>query len=104
MPPPAGIKPPTLWGTEARLRELFAGHEVKVSQQVFTFRYESSEHWIEVFKTYYGPTNRAFASLDPLKQADLQVDILDLLGSFNRGGNDTLIIPGEYLEAVITRA
>lgn len=104
MPPPAGIKPPTLWGTEARLRELFAGHEVKVSQQVFTFRYESSEHWIEVFKTYYGPTNRAFALLDPLKQADLQVDILDLLGSFNRGGNDTLIIPGEYLEAVITRA
>jgi hypothetical protein len=77
---------------------------MKVSQQVFTFRYESSEHWIEVFKTYYGPTNRAFASLDPPKQADLQADILDLLGSFNRGGNDTLIIPSEYLEAVITRA
>ncbi len=104
VPPPAGIKPPTLWGTEARLREMFAGHDVKVSQQTFTFRYESPEHWLEVFKTYYGPTNRAFAALDAPKQAALQADLLDLLGSFNRGGKGTLIVPGEYLEVVITKA
>jgi hypothetical protein len=59
MPPPAGIKPPTLGGNEAHLLELLAGHEVRVSQQIFTFHYESSEHWTEVFKTTTGrPTAR----------------------------------------------
>jgi hypothetical protein len=104
VPPPAGIRSPALWGTEARLRELFAGHRVKVSHQMFAFRYESAEHWLQIFKTYYGPTNRAFAALDVSKQAALQADLMDLLGSFNRGGKDTLIVPGEYLEAVITKA
>ena len=104
VPPPAGIRSPALWGTEARLRELFGGHRVKVSHQVFAFRYESADHWLQVFKTYYGPTNRAFAALDAPKQAALQADLTDLLGSFNRGGKDTLIVPSKYLEAVITKA
>ena len=104
MPAPAGIKPPTLWGTDARLHELFAGHEIDFSQQTFTFRYESPEHWLDVFRTYYGPTNRAFASLDAEKQSALEADILDLLDKSNWGGSDTLIIPGEYLEVVIAKS
>jgi len=103
MPPPAGLKPPTLWGTELRLRELFAGQEIDISPQTFTFRYESPEHWLDVFRTYYGPTNRAFASLDAEKQSALQADILDLLYKSNWGGSGTLVIPGEYLEVVITK-
>jgi ubiquinone/menaquinone biosynthesis C-methylase UbiE len=104
LPPPSGVKPPTLWGTEARLRELFAGHEITISQQTFTFRYKSPEHWLDVFRTYYGPTNRAFASLDGEKQSVLEAEILDLLDRSNHGGSGTLIIPGEYLEVVITKA
>lgn len=102
-PPPSGIKPPALWGTAARLRELFPGHDINMSEQVFTFRYESPEHWLHVFRSYYGPTNRAFAALDAEKQAGLEADILDLLEKLNwdRGGN--LIIPGEYLEVVIAK-
>jgi ubiquinone/menaquinone biosynthesis C-methylase UbiE len=103
MPPPAAIKPPTLWGTEPRLRELFAGYEIDISPQTFMFRYESPEHWLDVFRTYYGPTNRAFASLDTEKQSALEADILHLLDKSNCGGNGTLIIPGEYLEVVITK-
>jgi ubiquinone/menaquinone biosynthesis C-methylase UbiE len=104
VPPPAGIRSPALWGTEGHLRDLFGGHRVKVSHQVFAFRYESADHWLQVFKTYYGPTNRAFAALDAPKQVALQADLIDLLGSFNRGGRDTLIVPSEYIEAVITKA
>jgi ubiquinone/menaquinone biosynthesis C-methylase UbiE len=104
MPPPAGINPPTLWGTEARLRDLFPGHEINLTQQTFTFRYVSPQHWLEVFRTYYGPTNRAFASLDSENQMALEADILDLLERFNWGGSDTLIIPGDYLEVVITKS
>jgi ubiquinone/menaquinone biosynthesis C-methylase UbiE len=103
MPPPAGVKSPALWGTEARLEELFAGHQVKATKQVFNFRYKSADHWLEVFKTYYGPTNRAFAALDAAKQAALHADIAELLGRMNRGGKDTLIVPSEYLEIVVTK-
>ena len=103
VPPPAGVKPPPLWGTEARLAELFPGHEVEASKQVFNFRYRSPAHWLEIFRTYYGPTNRAFAALDAPKQAALEAEILALLERMNRGGKDTLIVPSEYLEIVVTK-
>jgi ubiquinone/menaquinone biosynthesis C-methylase UbiE len=102
VPPPAGVKSPALWGTEARLGELFPDHQVKASQQIFNFRYKSPAHWLEIFKTYYGPTNRAFAALDATKQAALEVDVVELLDRMNRGGRDTLIVPSEYLEVVVT--
>ncbi len=102
VPPPAGIKSPALWGTEARLAELFAGHSVKAQPQTFHFRYKSAEHWLEIFKTFYGPTNRAFAALEPAKQGALQADIMELLGRLNRGGKETLIVPSTYLEVVVT--
>ena len=102
-PLPLGIRPPTLWGTGARLRELFREHEIKSSVQTFTFRYESPEHWLDIFRSYYGPTNRAFAALDAEKAAALEADILDLLERSNWDRGDSLVIPGEYLEVVITR-
>lgn len=103
LPPPAGVKSPALWGSEARLAELFPSHRIKTTKQMFIFRYKSAQHWLDIFKTYYGPTNRAFAALDPAKQATLQADILDLLNRLNRGGNDSLVVPSEYLEAVLTK-
>ena len=103
-PPPAGVKSPALWGTEARLAELFPGHRVEASKQVFNFRYRSPDHWLGVFKTYYGPVNRAFAALDAPKQAALEADLVELLKRMNRGGEDTLIVPSEYLEVVVTKA
>ena len=102
-PPPAGTKPPTHWGTAARLSELFPDHEINIEEQVFTFRYKSPEHWLHVFRSYYGPTNRAFAALDAEKAAALEADILDLLEKSNWGQSASLVIPGNYLEVVITR-
>ena len=100
--PPAGIKSPALWGTEGRLGELFRGHQLKTSKQIFSFRYRSPRHWLEIFKTYYGPTNRAFAALDSAGQGALEAEIIELLERMNRGGKDTLIVPSEYLEVVVT--
>jgi ubiquinone/menaquinone biosynthesis C-methylase UbiE len=100
--PPAGIKSPALWGTEARLGELFRGHQVKTSKRIFSFRYRSPRHWLEIFKTYYGPTNRAFAALDAAGQGALEAEIIELLERMNRGGKDTLVVPSEYLEVVVT--
>jgi ubiquinone/menaquinone biosynthesis C-methylase UbiE len=102
VPPPAGVKSPALWGSEERLGELFAGHQIQVTTQIFNFRYKSADHWIEVFRKFYGPTHRAFAALDAPKQAALEADLRKLLAQLNRGKN-TLIVPGEYLEIVVTK-
>jgi len=102
VPPPAGVRSPALWGTEIHLRALFPGHTMRAARQVFTFRYRSADHWLEVFRSYYGPVNRAFAALDPNGQAALEADLRALLAQLNRGGTAALNVPGEYLQAVIT--
>ena len=105
LPPPAGAKSPALWGTRARLAELFDPHatSIKSAQRHFVFRYRSADHWLDVFKTFYGPVLKAFAALDAAKQGALEGDIRALIGQFNRSGDSTLVVPSEYLEIVITR-
>lgn len=103
VPPPAGLQPPSLWGTEDHVSELFPNDFVRASTQIFAFRYGSPEHWLEVFRTFYGPMNRAFSALNVDDQAKLEADILALLRRSNRGGAGTLIVPSEYLEVVVTK-
>jgi ubiquinone/menaquinone biosynthesis C-methylase UbiE len=105
MPPPSGTKSPALWGTRARLAELFEPHaaSVKSAQRHFVFRYRSPEHWLEIFRTYYGPLLKTFAALPPAAQADLERDLLGLIGQLNRSGDGSMVVPSEYLEVVVTR-
>jgi ubiquinone/menaquinone biosynthesis C-methylase UbiE len=105
VPPPAGAKSPALWGTRTRLNELFEPHasSIKSAQRNFVFRYRSAEHWIEIFKTYYGPLLKAFAALQPAGQSALERDLTALIQQFNRSGNDSMVVPSEYLEIVVTR-
>jgi len=103
LPPPAGVKSPALWGTSDHLGLLFPDCRIHAGKTYFNFRYRSPAHWLDVFKSYYGPTNRAFAALAPEGQAALGADIIELLKDFNRGGASSLIVPSEYLEAVITK-
>jgi SAM-dependent methyltransferase len=106
VPPAAGLKSPALWGTQARLQELFGAgaRALHIHSREFVFRYRSPQHWIEVFRTYYGPTNKAFAALDASGQAALQQDLLALMAARNRSGDATLVLPSEYLEVMIERA
>ena len=73
------------------------------SFDVVAFRYRSPEHWIEVFRAFYGPVHKAFAALDGEHQRALEADLLTLLRQSDRGGAAGLVVPGEYLETVITR-
>ncbi len=104
IPPAPGVKSPALWGTQARLEELFgaSAREIRATSREFSFRYRSPEHWIEVFRTYYGPMNKTFAALDADKQAAFNQDLLALMDSRNRSGDASLVLPSEYLEVVIT--
>ena len=105
VPPAAGVRSPALWGTNARLDELFgqAAQEIRITRRDFTFRYRSPSHWIEVFRTCYGPMNRTFAALDGQTQAALAQDLLNLIARRNRSRDGTLALQSEYLEVVIER-
>ena len=104
VPPPAGIQSPLLWGTDSHLRELFSGvSTIEHTLRQFVFRYRSPEHWVDVFRRFYGPTHTAFMKLDADQAADLEKELLALLRSRDRGGDRGLVVPAEYLEAVITK-
>ena len=105
LPPPAGVKSPALWGTEARINEMFGrrASSIVAERRAFVFRYRSPQHWLEVFKTYYGPLLKAFAALEPSAQPALARDLSALIEQFNRSGDGSMVVPSEYLEIVITR-
>jgi ubiquinone/menaquinone biosynthesis C-methylase UbiE len=105
MPPPAGVKSPALWGTGARITEFFGAQasSIQLEQRDFVFRYRSAQHWLDVFKTYYGPLLKTFGALDPRAQTALTDDLFALIKRFNRSGDKTMVVPSEYLEVVVTR-
>jgi SAM-dependent methyltransferase len=105
VPPPAGLRPPPQWGTEARLAELFgaAARDLRIQRREFSFRYRSPAHWLEVFRTWYGPLLRAFAALDGERQEALAADLVALVDRFNVAHDGTMVAQGAYLEAVIVR-
>ena len=105
LPPPQGVKSPALWGTRSRLEELFGAGaaEIQISQRKFAFRYRSAEHWMEIFRNYYGPMHKAFAALEPAQQVELDRDITDLIARFNVAEDGTVVVPSDYLEVVVIR-
>jgi ubiquinone/menaquinone biosynthesis C-methylase UbiE len=102
--PVAGVAPPSLWGTKARLDTLFGSQAVVAAEsRTFVFRYKSPAHWLEIFRDYYGPVLKAFASLAPEARTALEKDLLVLVDKHNVAKDGTMVLPSEYLEAVITR-
>ncbi len=104
IPPAAGLQSPALWGTDSHIAQLF-GHRaahIRSTRKHFNFRYRSTAHWLQVFRDFYGPTHKAFAALDQAKQDALARDITALLERCNVAGSSSLVVPGEYLESVIT--
>jgi ubiquinone/menaquinone biosynthesis C-methylase UbiE len=106
MPPPAGVKSPALWGTVDHCRELFKDSVFSMQPQhrEYSFRYLSPEHFIDVFRRYYGPTHKLYASLSADKAAAFTAELTELIGKFNRAEDGTMVVPSKYLELVITRA
>lgn len=105
VPPPAGLKSPGLWGTEDYLQQLFGAEaeHIHAERKIFNFRYASPAHWLQIFRDFYGPTHKAFASLDAAAAQGLEQDMLALVDRFNTGAAGTMVVPAEYLEVVITR-
>ena len=105
VPPPPGLKSPALWGTEPHIVSLFGAGaaDIQTARRIFNFRYRSPEHWLEIFRSFYGPVHKAFLALDEAKQASLEADLLALLERLNVSDRRSLVVPSEYLEVVITK-
>jgi ubiquinone/menaquinone biosynthesis C-methylase UbiE len=105
VPPPPGIKPPSLWGTEERIEELFGEgvSSLEMNRRIYNFRYPSVDHYIGWFRDYYGPTVRAFAALDSEGQEALTRDLKELFESRNVADDGTMVAPSDYLEVVAVR-
>ena len=104
VPTIPGVSSPLLWGTKAHLGQLFAdAAAIELTVRYFAFRYESPQHFVDVFRAFYGPVHKAFAALDAAGQSALEADMIALLRRADRGGAAGLVVPAEYLEAVITR-
>ena len=104
LPPPPGVRPPVLWGTEQRLRELF-GPEADISapRRTFRWRFPSAEHQVEFFATFYGPTTKALAALEADRAAGLKADMLEAARRFDVSDDDTMVLQMDYLEAIIKK-
>ena len=100
-----GLLPPTLWGTEERLEELLgdATERIELFHRSFIFRYPSVDHYLGILREHLGPTRETFRSLDPEGRESLTRDVVNLIGRFNRSGDETVILPSDYVEVVASR-
>jgi hypothetical protein len=105
IPPPApGMTSPMLWGDRAHLDTLFGGAgTIAAERRSFVFRYRSPDQWLEVFKEYYGPMVKALAAIDAAARTSLLADLGEIANKFNVSGDGTAVMPGDYLEVVVTK-
>ncbi|MDJ0613168.1 MAG: class I SAM-dependent methyltransferase [Rhizobiaceae bacterium] len=101
--PPAGVKSPAFWGSREWIEETFVP-EVQIAAfrlKNFMFRYRSADHFLEYFRTFYGPMQKAFDALDTNDQAALHTDIITLVEKYNISTNGSVRIPSEYAEIIV---
>jgi SAM-dependent methyltransferase len=106
VPPPPGFTPPVLWGVEGHVRELFGDgvtelrFERKASRQPF----RSIDHYLEIFRNYFGPIKLAFDRVGPDGEAALEADLREQLGKCNTAGDRAFVLEPEYLQVTAVRS
>jgi SAM-dependent methyltransferase len=105
-PPPPGVSSPLLWGTEERLRELFGDgiSDLRVERRKSRQPFRSVDHFLDFFRTYFGPTKVAFERVGPEGEDALEADLRTYLEEANTAGDRALVLEPEYLQVVATRA
>jgi SAM-dependent methyltransferase len=106
LPPAPSLQPPVRWGDEVHLEDLFHPSAASITshRRTAVFRFRSADENVDFFRTYYGPTLRAFEALDPPRQESLRNSLLALAHRYDRnGGRGPIAIAAEYLETVIVR-
>jgi ubiquinone/menaquinone biosynthesis C-methylase UbiE len=105
-PPPPGLKPPLLWGTKERLRELFGNgiEDLRIERRISRQPFRSADHYLDFFRTYFGPVKVAFERVGGDGEEALESDLRAYLEQANTAGDRALVLEAEYLEVIATRA
>jgi ubiquinone/menaquinone biosynthesis C-methylase UbiE len=105
LPPPAGLKSPALWGTREWMERAFRAESTSLIAEPrhFVFRYRSAQHFLDVFREFYGPMLKAFEALNAAGRKALSRDIIELIGRSNKSGDNSMVVPSEYLEVIVTK-
>ena len=105
-PPPVKLDPPPLWGTEARVRELFGDGiaSLQANERECTLRFRSTQHYLDYYRTYFGPMKMAYARVGAEGEQALTDDLTALVARLNRAGDRAVVVPSAYLEVVAVRA
>jgi SAM-dependent methyltransferase len=105
VPPPAGVRSPAQWGARNWLNDVFGARaqSILINDRAFVFRYRSPDHFVDFFRTYYGPVHKAFLALDTAGQAALASDMRDLIARFNTATDGTMRVPSDYAEVIVTK-
>jgi len=103
--PPPGANSPAAWGSRAWIEGVFAAksRSIEISDSAFVFRYRSAAHFVDFFRSYYGPVHKAFLALDPAGQTALAVDVQTTVERFNTANDGSMRVPSDYAEIVITK-
>jgi ubiquinone/menaquinone biosynthesis C-methylase UbiE len=107
VPPPPGMAPPLQWGNEEIVRQRFSDgiSDLKLTRRKIMFEYPfGPEEVVEHFRKYFGPTQKAFESLDEAGQEALRKDLVDLWTKYNQATDGTTKVESEYLEVIATRS
>ncbi|MGH3928820.1 MAG: methyltransferase domain-containing protein [Pseudonocardiaceae bacterium] len=104
--PPPDLRPPTQWASGPRLRELFGDRvsALRLTEQVWRTRFASFSDWLELYRTWYGPTNTTFASLDEQQQTEYTAGLEEIVNRHNRATDGTILAAYEYVNIVGVRA
>ncbi len=104
---PSGMPSPVLWGDETVVRERLGSgvSDLRMARRHYDLDYPfSPAETVELFRQYYGPTNRAFDSLDEGSSNKLREELETLWSTHNRAGSELTFVPAEYLEVIAIRA
>jgi SAM-dependent methyltransferase len=104
-PPPAGVDPPPLWGTEERVRELFGDGIADLRTERVTSRqaFRSAEHYLDFFRSYFGPIRTAFEKAGSDREEELAAELSGHLERASVGGDRALVLEAQYLRVLATR-
>lgn len=106
VPPPPGMTAPVLWGSEERVRELFGDRisNLRVERRFSRQPFRSVDHYMDFFRTYFGPIKMAFERVGPDGEAALEADLRSQLEEANTASDGALVLKPEYLQVIATRA
>lgn len=103
-PPPPGLRPPALWGSEEHVRLLLRDVcDLRTERRCFSFRSRSADAFADFFLTRYGPMLKAYEGLDPVGREQLRDDFIALVRRHDDDVPGSVAVAAEYLVTVADR-